>query len=68
MLLYASTDMHEASAALLRAQTEGLAELGRRKKGSVESTEALARFGLAFGNAFAARRKAASADLASPNR
>jgi hypothetical protein len=36
VLLYASTEMQEASASLLRAQTEGLAEIGRCERGSPE--------------------------------
>lgn len=63
LLLYASTDTQEASATLLRAQTEGLAEISRFKQGTPEATEAQTRAGGPFGAAFAAWRAAAQADL-----
>jgi len=66
VLLYASTEMQEASASLLRAQTDGLAKIGRYERGSSEATEAQARAGVPFGQAFVAWRKAAQADLGAP--
>jgi hypothetical protein len=68
VLLYASTEMQEASASLLRAQTEGLAEISHHERGSPEATDAQARAGVPFGQAFVAWRKAAQADLGAPTK
>jgi hypothetical protein len=68
LMLYASTEMQEASAALVRALGDGLAEMSRCKPGSPEVLEAQHRVGPTFGEAFLAWRKAAQADLAGPRK
>jgi hypothetical protein len=64
LMLYASTEMQNASKALVRALGDGLAEMSRYKAGSPEVVEAQQRVGPTFGDAFLAWRNAAQADLA----
>jgi hypothetical protein len=63
VLLYASTDVQDTSAALLNALSIGLAQIARCKPGSPEAAEAQRLAGGPFGEAFLAWRKATGTDL-----